>query len=330
MEILAVLLLAIFIPLTTWAIIWTRPSIIPTRHKTENPQREESLRKNLNDHNSNNSLINIQKNRFLRKFPDSPQLKNFLIYILPVILGEIAIGASRGDMALADGLGPALALWAITGRIQAVPITWLVLFIAEPGLSSQYDGTGTILWMTTAVGAATGIARWARWRYRKSQTQPSKPPWCYDCQKNVTPVRSEFPIGWFALCMAAAVISSALSGWNIVVTLPIVVFAVLRLQTKPLCPECKEQILTGRIPVDRETMLMAALIVICIAGAIGTQVVDKLNQPTGECQTVLDKIQEEGGPDLWTASESELDSWLDEDPQAWDLYGEAGTACWPD
>ena len=257
-EIPAVILLTIFVPMTTWAIIWIKD-------KKQNPQRDGSARKNLNDHNSNNSLINIQKNRFLRKFPDNPELKNFLIYILPVILGEIAIDSFKDDMALADGIGPALALWAITGKIQAVPITWLILSVAGPALSSQYDGTGTILWMTTAAGAATAIARWARWRYRKNQAQPSKPPWCYDCQKNVTPVRSEFPIGWLAVCMAAAVISGALSGWNIVVTLPIIAFAVLRLQTKPLCPECKEQIPTAKIPLDKETILMAALILICIS-----------------------------------------------------------------
>ncbi len=330
MEILAVLLLATFIPITTWAIIWTRPPIIPTRRKTENPQREESPRKNLNDDNSNNPLINIQKSDFLRKSLDNPKLKNFVIYILPVILGEIAIDSFKDDMALADGLGPALALWAITGRIQAVPIAWLLLLVVEPALSSQYDGTGTILWITTAAGAAAGIARWARWRFHKSQGQRSTPPWCYDCQKTVTPVRSEFPIGWFAICMAAAVISGALTGWNIVVTLPIIIFAALRLGTKPLCPDCKEHMPTAKIPFDRETFLMAALITICIAGNIGNNVAYNLAQPSEECQGVLDKIQKAGGPNLLIASDPELDRWLDEDPQAWDLYDEAGAACWPD
>lgn len=272
--------------------------------------------------------VATQGDEFLRKNLNNPKIKNFLIYLLPVIIGEIAIGAFRGDMALADGLGPPLAIWAITGRIQAVPITWLLLLLVEPALSSQYDGAGNLLWLITAAGAATAIARWARWRLRKSQAQPSRPPWCYDCQKIVTPVRSEFPMGWFALCIAIAIISGALSDWTI--TLPIVIFAIMRLATKALCPECQEPIPTAKLPVDKETLLMAALIVICIAGSIGSQVFHKLNQPTGECQTVLDKIQEEGGPDLWTASESELDSWLDEDPQAWDLYGEAGAACWPD
>ena len=73
--------------------------------------------------------MNPLMNRGLEQIPERwrPRLRNFLIYILPVIVGETIRGMLRGDMGMASGMLPALAIWGLTGRIQAVPITWLVL-----------------------------------------------------------------------------------------------------------------------------------------------------------------------------------------------------------
>ena len=39
-------------------------------------------------------------------------------------------------------------------------------------------------------------------------------------------------------------------------------------------------------------------------------------------------MKEGGGPDLWTISEADLDRWLEEDPDAWEILDNVGSACW--
>ena len=256
-----------------------------------------------------------------------PRLRNFLIYILPVIVCEIIKGLAEGDMVLASRMLPAVAVWGLTGRIQAVPIAWAVLLIGGPPLAEQYEGTGKAIWILSAIGVVAGLARIFQRRYR-SEINKKLTPWCPSCQKEVWPVRPEFPIGWFALAIALAVIPGSLWGWAL--TLPMIIFAIRRLSTEPLCPDCRESIPGARIPFDREGTLMWALIVICIGGTIGSHIVYEINQPSEECSAVLERVQELGGPDLWTASESELDRWIEEDPDAWDLMDEVDAACWQD
>ena len=50
-----------------------------------------------------------------------PALGSFLVYILPVIVGEVIVGTVRGDMAFGPGMLPSLAMWGLAGRIQAAP-----------------------------------------------------------------------------------------------------------------------------------------------------------------------------------------------------------------
>ena len=255
-----------------------------------------------------------------------PWIKNFLIYVLPVIVGEIILGRIRGDTALLEMM-PAAAIWGITGRIQALPIAWLILLVAEPALEIQYDGAGKVIWIMTAIGGGAGLARMARrWARNKKEQPPPPPPWCRACQKEIRPVRTEFPIGWFALTAALAAIPGYLWGW--VFTLPALIFAIRRLSTKALCPECRQPTPGAKIPFDREAAVMYGLLVLCIGGSIGTHFIGTLNQPSPECAATVEAIQQKGGPNLWTADETEIDRWLEEDPDAWELLDEVENTCW--
>ena len=158
--------------------------------------------------------------RGLEQIPERwrPRLRNFLIYILPVIVGETIRGMLKGDMGMASGMLPALAMWGLTGRIQAVPITWLVLLIGEPALVlligepalAQFDGVRGAIWILTAIGVGTGIVRIGRWKLLSKKDQekrePKSPPRCEPCEKEVRPVRPKVSIGWLALCIALAVV----------------------------------------------------------------------------------------------------------------------------
>ena len=44
----------------------------------------------------------------------------------------------------------------------------------------------------------------------------------------------------------------------------------------------------------------------------------------------MEAVQQRNGPNLWTASEAELDRWLEEDEEAWNLLDEVDAACWQD
>ena len=78
---------------------------------------------------------------------------SFLVYILPVIVGEVIVGTVRGDMAFGPEMLPPLAMWGLAGRLQAVvPIAWAVLFIGEPVLESQFDVTRGAISILTATG----------------------------------------------------------------------------------------------------------------------------------------------------------------------------------
>lgn len=112
--------------------------------------------------------------RGLEQIPERwrPGLRNFLMYILPVIVGEIVMGMVRGDVAIAQGMLPALGIWGLTGRIQAVPIAWVVLLIGELG---QCDGAGGAVWILTAIGAGTGMVRIGRWKLLHKK-EPQSPP----------------------------------------------------------------------------------------------------------------------------------------------------------
>ena len=271
-------------------------------------------------------------NRGIEQVPERwrPRLRNFLIYILPVIAGEIVVGIVNGDMALA-GMLPALGIWGLTGRIQAVPIAWLILLIGEPALT-QLDGARGAIWILTAIGVGTGIVRIGRQRLLSKKDQekkePKSPPWCEPCQKEVRPVRPKVSIGWLALCIALAAVPGYLWGWAF--TWPMVVFAISRLAKEAICPDCRQHIPRAKVPFDTEAVVMTGIIVLCIAGSIGTHIINEINEPSAECTTALETVKEGGGPDLWTISEADLDRWLEEDPDAWEILENVDSACWPD
>ena len=153
--------------------------------------------------------------RLLEQVPATwrPWLRNFLIYILPVIVGEIIIGKLRGDIAIGHGVLPALAAWGLTGRIQTVPIGWTVSLIGDPALLGQVKGTWTAIWTLTAIGVGTGLVRILRHHHKARSKEPKRPqtiPWCQLCQKEVRPVRTEFPAGWFAMAIALV-----MSRWSV-------------------------------------------------------------------------------------------------------------------
>ena len=75
---------------------------------------------------------------------------------------------------------------------------------------------------------------------------------------------------------------------------------------------------------------MTRIIVLCIGMAIGFHIINGINQPSAECATALETVKEEGGPDLWTASDDEIDHWLEKDQDARDLYDRAYDTCWPE
>ena len=278
--------------------------------------------------------------RGLEQIPERwrPRLRNFLIYILPVIVGETIRGMLKGDMGMASGMLPALAMWGLTGRIQAVPITWLVLLIGEPALVlligepalAQFDGVRGAIWILTAIGVGTGIVRIGRWKLLSKKDQekrePKSPPRCEPCEKEVRPVRPKVSIGWLALCIALAVVPGYLWGWAL--TLPLLIFAISRLAKEAICPDCRQHIPGAKVPFDTEAVVMTGLIVLCIGGAIGSQIINHINQPNAECATALETVKEGGGPDLWTMSEADLDRWLEEDPYGWEILENVGSACW--
>ena len=149
---------------------------------------------------------------------------------------------------------------------------------------------------------------------RSSSPTPGAKP----CQKEVRPVRPTISLGWLALCIALAAIPGHLWGW--IFTWPLIVFAISRLAKQAICPGCRQHIPKAKTTFDTEAAVMTGLIVLCIAGGIGTHIINKINQPSAECATALETVKEAGGPDLWTASDDEIDHWLEEDQDAWDLY----------
>ena len=273
-------------------------------------------------------------NRGIEQIPERwrPRLRNFLIYILPVIVGETIAGmVIREDMGIASGMLPALGIWGLTGRIQAVPIAWVVLLIGEPELA-QLDRARGAIWILTAIGVGTGIVRIGRQRLLSKKDQekrePKSPPWCEPCQKEVRPVSPKISTGWFALCIALTVVPSYLWGWALM--LPLVLFAISRLTKEAICPDCRQHIPRAKVPFGIEAAVMTGLIVLCIGGTIGSYIINEINQPSAECATALETVKEWGGRDLWTMSEAELDRWLEEDPDAWEILENLGSACSPD
>ena len=286
--------------------------------------------------------MNPLMNRGLEQIPErwKPRLRNFLIYILPFIVVDIVIGEVGGDVNLSARTIPALAIWGLTGRIQAVPIAWAVLLIGEPTLVLligeptlvRLDGVRGAIWILTAIGAGTGIVRIGQQQLLSKKGQPKKeqkpPPWCEPCQKEVRPVRPKISLDWLALAIALVVIPGYLWDWWLM--FPLVLFAINRLAKEAICPDCQQHIPRAKVPFDTEAVIMTGLIALCIAGSIGTHIINEINEPSAECATALETVKEEGGPDLWTISEADLDRWLEEDPDAWETLGNVQSACWPD
>ena len=282
-------------------------------------------------------------NRGLEQIPErwKPRLRNFLIYILPFIVVDIVIGEVGGDVNLSARTIPALAIWGLTGRIQAVPIAWAVLLIGEPALVlligepalAQLDRARGAIWILTAIGAGTGIDQ-----DRSTATPVQEGP----TQKRTeapTLVRT-LPEGGPAsqaqnpprlarpVAIALVVIPGYLWDWWLM--FPLVLFAINRLAKEAICPDCRQHIPKAKAPFDTEAVIMAGLIALCIAGSIGTHIINEINEPSAECATALETVKEGGGPDLWTISEADLDRWLEEDPDAWETLDNVQSACWPD
>ena len=270
--------------------------------------------------------MNLLMNRGLEQVPERwrPRLRNFLIYILPVILGEIILGIADGDMSILEGMLPALAIWGLTGRIQAVPITWVVLLIGKPALAQQFDGVNGAIWFLTAIALGAGMVRIGQQRLLSNQDQHKKEQkpttWCEPCQKEVRPVRPQVPIGSSTVCIAL--------GWLIL--LPLVLFAISRLAKEAICPDCRQHIPGAKVPFDTEAAVMIGLIVLCVGGGIGALIIDQMNQPSAECTAALETVKEGGGPDLWTISEADLDRWMEEEPNALEILENLDSACWPE
>ena len=72
---------------------------------------------------------------------------------------------------------------------------------------------------------------------------------------------------------------------------------------------------------------MWVLLIGCIASNMATYA---MSMPRGECKTALQGVEHRGGPDLWTASEEDLDRWLEEYQDVSYLYDKAYYACWAD
>ena len=72
-------------------------------------------------------------------------------------------------------------------------------------------------------------------------------------------------------------------------------------------------------------MVIGALIPLCIGFNIALSI---YHQPSAECSAAVETVQQQGGPNLLEASESEIDRWLEEEPDAWDLWEEVDRACW--
>ena len=91
---------------------------------------------------------------------------------------------------------------------------------------------------------------------------------------------------------------------------------------------CSDLAPKRRDPYQATCIPMAGLIVPCIAGSIGTHIINEINEPSAECATALETVKEGGGPDLWTISEANLDRWLEEDPDRWEILEEVDSYCW--
>ena len=166
------------------------------------------------------------------------------------------------------------------------------------------------------------IIHWMHSGVHKDQPKKEQkpPPWCEPCQKEVRPVRPKISLGWLALCIALC--------WLIL--LPLVLFAISRLAKEAICPDCRQHIPKAKVPFDTEAVIMTGLIVLWIGAVIGSQIINQINQPSSECATALETVIEGGGRDLWTASDDEIDHWLEENQDAWDLYDRAYDTCWPE
>ena len=69
---------------------------------------------------------------------------------------------------------------------------------------------------------------------------------------------------------------------------------------------------------------MWALILLCI----GINIASGIYQTSADCAEAVETVQQEGGPDPLTASDTEIDIWLEENPGAWELMEEVDRACW--
>lgn len=265
--------------------------------------------------------------------------RSFLLYILPLALIDLTIGLVQGDVALGAKLLPAIAMWGLTGKIQAVPATWALLLLMTLTVEdTHFSAMQTSIWITTATGLAIGGARLYR-TGANDRTREGRPSWweekfgqkpfhCAKCQKDVYPVRPPFPIGWAGLVIATMAVIFAVSDW--IFNLPAIIFSIARLTAAGQCPECRERVQGKTTPFDTEGKLLLSLTVLLIAGGIAFNIVNKELEPTPVCTAAIEAVQEKGGPDLFEANDLEIDTWLETDPRAWDLYDEVHEACWSD
>ncbi len=219
---------------------------------------------------------------------------------------------------------PPIAAWGMTGRIQATPITWGLLLIIRLTTGSAYDDFWPSIWILTAIGLLVGCIRLYYWNHdRNTDRKAKRLSWCRNCENNVQAKRPPFPAGWLALTIASAALIHSLSG--LIFTLPVIIFAVWRLTRSPLCPECRNNIPGGKVPLRWEGLVMGALIPLCIGFNIAQEI---YLEPSAECSAAVETVQQQGGPNLLEASDSEKDRWLEEEPGAWDLLDKVDSACW--
>ena len=241
---------------------------------------------------------------------------------IPIVI-ELRRAALAGDTVFSDYLLLPAGIALLLKKPQAFLITWAIIettFLALD-INQQYREpvrilgalliAGALLWMTT------------KWMWPK--VSEIKLSWCPQCQQQVQAVRGPFPAGWLGVAIACVALIAVISDW--LDTLPLIAFTVWRITRPPQCPHCHKVLSIGRITPGKEGVLLWILLISCIALNIA---IYAMNTPWGECRTALQVVQEEGGPDLWTISEADLDRWLEEDPDAWETLGNVQSACWPD
>ena len=187
-----------------------------------------------------------------------PKNRKAMTYLLCIGIPSVIESVQQAmieDAAMLHGLAPALAGWALLGRVELFLIAWGINEIIA--LLASESTTETV-WKYAAVALlVAGTTRAAIWVWKKLKEKQEEPwipkGWCETCKAEIQPVRPPFPAGWCALAVSLTGITIIMFGGT---TWWFVMGFVLWRTVQAVCPRCEQDPIAGNAGFTKEMAMM--------------------------------------------------------------------------